>query len=277
MIYFAATPIGNLKDITLRVLETLKEADAVFCEDTRRTLKLLSAYGIKKPLYACHKFNESEAAEKVIALSREGKNVVIVSDAGMPVISDPGAVVARKLNEAGEKFTVLPGACAFVSALALSAFPAERFTFLGFLPDKTGERKRFLERYQEVRETLIFHAAPQDVDAYIKVMYEVFGSRPACAVREITKIHEEVIPFDLKDGFAGEKRGEFVLLVGGAEEKENPLNALSVRAFAKIFKRRFKQERGSQSCFPRQGRSQKRSVSSGDRSMIFFLFSEKPF
>ena len=229
MIYFAATPIGNLKDITLRVLETLKEADAVFCEDTRRTLKLLSAYGIKKPLYACHKFNESEAAEKVIALSREGKNVVIVSDAGMPVISDPGAVVARKLNEAGEKFTVLPGACAFVSALALSAFPAERFTFLGFLPDKTGERKRFLERYQEVRETLIFHAAPQDVDAYIKVMYEVFGSRPACAVREITKIHEEVIPFDLKDGFAGEKRGEFVLLVGGAEEKENPLNALSVR------------------------------------------------
>ena len=110
MIYFAATPIGNLKDITLRVLETLKEADAVFCEDTRRTLKLLSAYGIKKPLYACHKFNESEAAEKVIALSREGKNVVIVSDAGMPVISDPGAVVARKLNEAGEKFTVLPGA-----------------------------------------------------------------------------------------------------------------------------------------------------------------------
>ena len=229
MIYFAATPIGNLKDITLRVLETLKEADAVFCEDTRRTLKLLSAYGIKKPLYACHKFNESEAAEKVIALSREGKNVVIVSDAGMPVISDPGAVVARKLNEAGEKFTVLPGACAFVSALALSAFPAERFTFLGFLPDKTGERKRFLERYQEVRETLIFHAAPQDVDAYIKVMYEVFGSRPACAVREITKRHEEVIPFDLKDGFAGEKRGEFVLLVGGAEEKENPLNALSVR------------------------------------------------
>lgn len=229
MIYFAATPIGNLKDITLRVLETLKEADAVFCEDTRHTLKLLSAYDIKKPLYACHKFNESEAAEKIIALSREGKNVVIVSDAGMPVISDPGAVVAKKLKEAGEKFTVLPGACAFVSALALSAFPSDKFTFLGFLPDKAGERKRLLEGYKKARETLVFHAAPQDVDAYIKVMYEVFGSRPACAVREITKIHEEVVPFDLSEGYSGEKRGEFVLLIGGAEEKENPLNALSVR------------------------------------------------
>ena len=229
MIYFAATPIGNLKDITLRVLETLKSSDAIFCEDTRHTLKLLSAYEIKKPLYSCHKFNESEAAQKIIALSREGKNVCIVSDAGMPVISDPGAVVAKKLYEAGEKFTVLPGACAFVSALALSAFPSDRFTFLGFLPDKTGERKKLLEQYRDRRETLVFHAAPQDVDAYIKVLFEVLGDRPACAVREITKIHEEAVRFTLKEGLSGEKRGEYVLLVEGAGEKENPLNALSVR------------------------------------------------
>ena len=229
MIYFAATPIGNLKDITLRVLETLKEADAVFCEDTRHTLKLLSAYDIKKPLYACHKFNENEAADKIIALSKAGKNVVIVSHAGMPVISDPGAIVAKKLSEAGEKFTVLPGACAFVSALALSAFPSDRFTFLGFLPDKAGERKKVLEGYKDACETLIFHAAPQEVDAYLKLMYEVFGDRLACAVREITKIHEEVSRFTLKDGLTGEKRGEYVLLVEGAQTKENPLNALSVR------------------------------------------------
>lgn len=229
MIYFAATPIGNLKDITLRVLETLKAADAIFCEDTRHTLKLLSAYDIKKPLYACHKFNESEAAEKIIDFSKEGKTVVIVSDAGMPVISDPGGVVARKLREAGEAFTVLPGACAFVSALALSALPADRFTFLGFLPDKTGERKRVLEEYKDRRETLVFHAAPQDIDAYIKAAYEVFGERSACAVREITKIHEETRYFTLSEGLSGEKRGEFVLLIEGAEEKENPLNALSVR------------------------------------------------
>ena len=235
MIYFAATPIGNLKDITLRVLETLKEADAIFCEDTRHTLKLLSAYDIKKPLYACHKFNESEAAEKIIALSQEGKNVCIVSDAGMPVISDPGAIVARKLSEAGEKYTVLPGACAFVSALALSAFPAEQFTFLGFLPDKAGERKKVLSEYSASRSTLVFHAAPQDVDAYLKVMYEVFGERSACAVREITKIHEEVIRFHLSAGLPGEKRGEYVLLVEGAAQKENPLNALSVREHVQVY------------------------------------------
>ena len=235
MIYFAATPIGNLKDITLRVLETLKEVDAIFCEDTRHTLKLLSAYDIKKPLYACHKFNESEAAEKIIALSREGKSVCIVSDAGMPVISDPGAVVAKKLTEAGEKFTVLPGACAFVSALALSAFPSDQFTFLGFLPDKAGERKKLLLKYKDASETLIFHAAPQDVDAYLKVMYEVFGDRPACAVREITKIHEEVQRFPLSEGLAGEKRGEYVLIVEGATQKENPLNALSVREHVQYY------------------------------------------
>ena len=149
--------------------------------------------------------------------------------AGMPVISDPGAVVAKKLHEAGEKFTVLPGACAFVTALALSAFPSEKFTFLGFLPDKAGERRKFLKQYQNNRETLIFHVAPQDADAYIKLMYEVFGDRPACVVREITKLHEEVQCFRLSEGLAGEKRGEYVLIVEGAGEKENPLNALSVR------------------------------------------------
>lgn len=229
MIYFAATPIGNLKDITLRVLEALKEADVIFCEDTRRTLKLLSAYEIKKPLFACHKFNESEAAEKMIALSREGKKVCVVSDAGMPVVSDPGAVVTKRLREAGENFTVLPGACAFISALALSAFPSDKFTFLGFLPDKAGEKKRTLEAYKNACETLIFHVAPQDMDAYVKVLFEVFGPRPACAVREITKIHEEALYFNLSEGLTGEKRGEYVLLVEGAAQKENPLNALSVR------------------------------------------------
>ena len=135
MIYFVATPIGNLKDITLRALETLRAADAIFCEDTRHTLKLLSAYGIKKPLYPCHKFNEREAAEKIIALSREGREVCVVSDAGMPVVSDPGAEVVKRLAEAGERFTVLPGACAFLCALVLSGLSADRFTFAGFMTD----------------------------------------------------------------------------------------------------------------------------------------------
>ncbi len=229
MISFVATPIGNLKDITLRALETLKEADVIFCEDTRHTLKLLSAYEIKKPLYACHKFNEREAAEKILSLSREGKAVAVVSDAGMPVISDPGNCVCKFLHEAGEPYTVIPGACAFLCALVLSPLPAQTFTFVGFLPNKAGEKRVLLQRYRNARETLIFHCAPQDVDKDIAAMYESFGNRSACAVREITKIHEESIPFSLQSGLSGEKRGEYVLLVAGAEERENPLNVLSER------------------------------------------------
>ncbi len=227
MVSFVATPIGNLKDITLRALETLKDADVIFCEDTRHTLKLLNAYEIKKPLQACHKFNETEAAERILAASREGKRVAVVSDAGTPVVSDPGNVVCKILREAGEKYTLIPGACAFVAALVLSALPADRFAFIGFLPDKKGEKIKTLEGYKDLTMTLAFHSAPQDVDKDVSAMYEVFGERKAVAVREITKIHEESVSFMLSEGLAGEKRGEYVLLVEGATEGENPLNALS--------------------------------------------------
>ncbi len=227
MVSFVATPIGNLQDITLRALQTLRESDVIFCEDTRHTIKLLNAFEIKKPLYACHKFNEAEAAQKIIEADGRGERVAVVSDAGMPVISDPGNVVCKILWENGIKYTVIPGACAFLSALVLSPLPADRFAFVGFLPEKKGEKKALLERYKECDLTLAFHCAPQDVEKDIAAMYEVFGDRPACAVREITKIHEESVPFRLKEGLAGEKRGEYVLLVGGAEERESPLNALS--------------------------------------------------
>lgn len=227
MIYFVATPIGNLGDITLRALETLRSVDEIYCEDTRHTLKLLNAYEIRKPLIACHKFNERAAAEKIINSARGGNNIAIVSDAGMPVISDPGNVVCAALKEAGVPYTVLPGANAFLSALVLSALPADRFAFLGFLPDKEGERRKVLERYSGSDLTLCFHVAPQDVDRHISSMYAVFGDRRACAVREITKLHEEATAFNLKDGLAGEKRGEYVIIVEGAAEKENPLNGLA--------------------------------------------------
>ncbi len=229
MIQFVATPIGNLKDITLRALEALRAADVVFCEDTRHTLKLLSAYGIKKPLQSCHKFNEREAAEKILAFSKDGKNVCIVSDAGMPAISDPGREVCKILREAGEPYTVLPGANAALSALVLSAFPGDRFIFLGFLPEKKREREALLNRCKTACETLIFHSAPQDVDRDIRDICAIFGDRKACAVREITKIHESAEFFGLRDGLSGEKRGEYVLVVAGAEESGSPLNSLSAR------------------------------------------------
>lgn len=227
MVYFVATPIGNLKDITLRALETLREADVIFCEDTRHTLKLLNAYEIKKPLYACHKFNEREAGEKIIEASRRGEKVVVVSDAGMPVVSDPGNTVCQMLREAGEAYTVIPGACAFVAGLVLSALPADKFTFVGFLPEKQSEKKAVLEKYKDLDTTLIFHCAPQDLQKTVQTMYEVLGDRNASAVREITKLHEEAVDFTLQEGYPKEVRGEFVLLVEGAKETESALNALS--------------------------------------------------
>ena len=230
MVSFVATPIGNLQDITFRAIDTLKNADMIFCEDTRHTIKLLNAYEIKKPLFACHKFNEKEAAEKIVALAREGKEIAIVSDAGTPVVSDPGNVVCKVLRENGVAYTVIPGACACISALVLSALDSGRFTFIGFLPEKNSEKKALLEKFASLQTTLIFHSAPQDVDKDVKAMYEVFGDRKACAVREITKMHEESTPFTLAQGLAGEKRGEYVLVVEGAAEKDNPLNALDEKS-----------------------------------------------
>lgn len=229
MVSFVSTPIGNLKDITLRALEVLKGADVIFCEDTRHSIKLLNAYDIKKPLLSCHKFNEREAAQKIISAANEGKEVAVISDAGMPVVSDPGNTVCKALKEAGVAYTVIPGANAALSALILSAFSADRFAFLGFLPEKSGEKKALLEQYKNVNCTLIFHVAPQDLDRDISAMCEVLGDRPACAVREITKLHEESVNFTLSQGFSGEKRGEFVIIVGGAAKTENPLNALTER------------------------------------------------
>ena len=226
MVYFVATPIGNLKDISLRALEVLRAADVIFCEDTRHSIKLLNAYEIKKPLKACHKFNEHVAAENIISAARDGLEVAVISDAGMPVISDPGNVVCAELKKAGVEYTVIPGANAFLSALVLSAMPADKFAFIGFLPDKAGEKKALLEKYKSLDMTLCFHVAPQDVDRDISALYSVFGDRKACAVREITKLHEEALPFTLKEGLAGEKRGEYVILIEGAKEIENPLNLL---------------------------------------------------
>lgn len=227
MVSFVATPIGNLGDISLRALDTLREADFIFCEDTRHSLKLLNYYEIRKPLVSCHKFNELAAAEKLVSLAREGKNIAVVTDAGTPVISDPGNLLVQALREAGIAYTLVPGACAFVAALVLSGFPADTFAFLGFLRGKNSEKRAMLQRYADFGGTLLFYSAPQDVDDDIRLLYEVFGPREACAVREITKVHESVEYFELSAGLRGEKRGEYVLLVRGAGVRENPLNLLS--------------------------------------------------
>ena len=222
MLYFVGTPIGNLKDISLRALETLKSVDEIACEDTRHSLGLLNAYEIKKPLFSYHKFNEKECSEKIIEKLKDGKNIAVISDAGMPVISDPGNVLAQMLIENGLEFTVIPGACAFVSALVLGGLDSSKFCFLGFMPEKQSERKEFLQKYKDLDLTIIFYCAPHDIKRDIESVYSVFGQRRAVAVKEITKLYERAEQFNLEDGIKSEPKGEYVLLVEGAKiENEN--------------------------------------------------------
>lgn len=222
MLYLVATPIGNLKDITLRALEVLKEVDEIACEDTRHSLILLKTYNINKPLMAYHKFNEKEASEKLIDKLKQGKNIALITDAGMPIISDPGNVLVKMLIENGLEYTVIPGASAGISALALSGTDSSRFCFLGFLPSKHTERTEFLNTYKNVCATLIFYSAPHDICKDVKDMYAVFGNRKAVAVKEITKIHEKVESFTLEQGYPFTPKGEYVLIVEqGYKENEN--------------------------------------------------------
>ncbi len=222
MLYFVGTPIGNLKDISLRAIEVLKSVDEIACEDTRHSLGLLNAYDIKKPLTAYHKFNEKEAGLKLIAKLKDGKNIALITDAGMPIISDPGNILVNLLVENGLEFTVIPGASAFVSALVLSGLDSSRFCFLGFMPSKSNERNEFLEKYKNLDMTLIFYSAPHDVKKDIESLYSVFGDRSAVTVREITKMHESVDRFNLSNGLSYEPKGEYVILVeGGKMENKN--------------------------------------------------------
>lgn len=218
MLYFVATPIGNLKDISFRAVETLKSVDEIACEDTRHSLTLLSAYDIKKPLFAYHKFNEREECERIIEKLQQGKNIAVISDAGMPVISDPGNVLVKALIENDLEFTVIPGANAALSALILSGFNAEHFCFLGFLPEKKSDRESLLNEYKTLSATLILYSAPHDVKKDIETLYSVLGERRAAAVKEITKIHEKAEFFNLKDGLPTEPKGEYVLIVEGAKK-----------------------------------------------------------
>lgn len=237
MLYFVATPIGNLKDITLRALETLKSVDIIACEDTRHSLKLLSFYEIKKPLVSYHKFNELTEGKKIIDMLKEGKDVAVISDAGTPVVSDPGNVLVSMLIENGLEFTVIPGPNAFVPALILSGLCSSRFTFIGFLPEKNKERTALLEKFKGVDSTLIFYCAPHDVKKDVKDMYAVLGERKAVAVKEITKIHEAREEFNLKDGYPFEPKGEYVVLVEGKEE-QNPLLNMSEKQHVEYYLQR---------------------------------------
>ncbi len=233
MLYFVATPIGNLKDMSFRAVEVLSSVDKIACEDTRHSLTLLNAYNIKKPLFSYHKFNEKEVGEKIIECLKNGENIAVITDAGMPVISDPGNVLTKLLVDNGLEFTVIPGACACVSALVLSGLDSSRFCFLGFMPEKQGARKEFLEKYKDLDLTLIFYSAPHDVKKDIESIYSVFGDRRAVAVKEITKVFENAERFNLKDGLSKEPKGEYVILVEG--KTQNDFNSLTEKEHIEMY------------------------------------------
>lgn len=219
MLYLCATPIGNLEDITLRALRMLRECDAVACEDTRHTGKLLAHFEIKKPMISYHKFNERARSEELLERLERGEKIVLVSDAGMPGISDPGFVAAAEAQAAGYPVTVIPGANAGLCALLLSTFSCERFVFEGFLPENKKERTERLAQLKQEQRTVILYESPHNLSQTLKEIYSALGNRRVCAVRELTKLYEESVVFALEkyEGFLQEHppRGEYVLVLEG--------------------------------------------------------------
>ena len=226
MLYFVATPIGNLKDISLRAIETLKTCDLILCEDTRTSQVFLNAYQIKKPLESFHKFNFMEMTPKVIEMLKNGKEICLISDAGTPCISDPGSELIAELNKNNLKYSIVPGASAFLNAFCLCGFSAP-FTFVGFLPANKKERKKLFLNLRDTIFTTVFYSAPHDLKDDVRSLYELFGDRQACTIRELTKLHEEIEYFSLKDGYPKEPRGEYVLIVNAKNEDICELNNLS--------------------------------------------------
>lgn len=213
-----ATPIGNARDITLRARDALAACDLIAAEDTRVTSRLLSIYGISKPLTAYNDHNAARERPRLLEKLRGGARIVLVSDAGTPLVSDPGYKLVREALAEGLPVHALPGASAPLTGLALAGLPTDRFLFAGFLPHKQGERRSMLEELREVRATLIFFESAQRLDASLKDMTEVLGNRPAAVARELTKLHEEVRRGDLRElakVYEHETpRGEVTLLVG---------------------------------------------------------------
>lgn len=220
MLYLVATPIGNLEEITLRAIDVLKSVDLIAAEDTRHTAVLLNKYGITTRTVAYHKFNEKSSVGGLIAMLKEGKSIAVVSDAGMPTVSDPGHVVIDAAIENGIEFTVVSGACAGINALVLSGFDTRSFCLLGFLPEKNIDRKRYVEPYKTVPATLVFYSAVHDIKKDLAFLYEQFGARRVAVCREMTKMFETVTRGTLGDESDITEKGEFAVVVEGFKKAD---------------------------------------------------------
>ena len=222
-LYLVATPIGNLADISERAKKVLSDVDFIAAEDTRNSYKLLSCYGIKKDLVSYHEHNKREAGDRIVSRLLGGESCALVTDAGMPAISDPGEDLVRLCADAGIVVSVIPGACAAVSALALSGLCTKKFVFEGFLPANKSERKKRLEEIKDERRTVIFYEAPHKLKATLASLAECYGgSRRISLCRELTKLNEEIERTNLDSAISlydtKEPRGEYVLILEGADE-----------------------------------------------------------
>lgn len=239
-LYICATPIGNLSDITLRVLDTLKNVDIIAAEDTRHTLKLLNHFDIKKPLISYYEHNKMYKGAKIIEALKNGKNIALVSDAGTPVISDPGELLIKECIENNIEIESLPGACAAVTAITLCGLDTRRFIFHGFLPHKKQVKTKELTGLKDFTYTLVFYEAPHKLRATLECMLEVFKDRDITILRELTKKYEQVLRLKISEAVKyfeeNEPVGEFVLVVSGAEEKEEDIYTdLSIKEHVDLY------------------------------------------
>ena len=244
-LYLCATPIGNLEDITFRVIRTLKEADVVAAEDTRNSIKLLNHFEIKTPLTSYHEFNKYDKAKVLINRMLEGENVALITDAGTPGISDPGEELVKQCYEAGIEVTSLPGAAACITALTLSGLSTRRFAFEAFLPSDKKEKAAILEELKTETRTIIIYEAPHRLKKTIAELFSALGNRRMTVVKELTKLHENVFLTSFLEALAyyeeNEPRGEFVLVIEGKKikelkkEKEASFNEMDINEHMKLY------------------------------------------
>ena len=240
-LYIVGTPIGNLGDITIRAIETLKSVDVILAEDTRQTLKLLNHFNIQKHLVSYHRHNEDEKIKNVVDFLDSGKDLALVSDAGMPVISDPGQNLIKYLVANNYNIVTIPGVTAVITAIVKSGLDSTRFTFEGFLSINKKQRKQRLESLKNEERTMVFYEAPHKLLATLKDMYEVFGKRNICIARELTKLHEEYIHTTFEEAISKIEqfgiKGEIVLLIEGKDlsvleqeikEKQNKIDSVTL-------------------------------------------------
>lgn len=224
-LYICPTPIGNLEDITLRTLRVLKEVDLIAAEDTRHSINLLNHYDIKRPLTSYHEHNIRQKGGELVDKLKEGLNIAIITDAGMPGISDPGSDIIRLAIEEDIEVIGLPGASAGITALVVSGLPTERFVFEGFLPSKKQDKKKRLKEIESECRTIILYESPHRILATLEDILEILGNRNIAVVRELTKLYEEVFRSDIQgalEKFSQDRiRGEFVLILQGGKEEED--------------------------------------------------------